>query len=132
MTRRGALTALIGALVCLGTPAFAASSPSVPRVNTAPCGGELRGTVTGAGDGLGLKQVQVVLRHDETKEVLQSRTTGRDGAFDFDGVPSGIYSLEATAPGYRRAILAPVVIRGGEARVEHLTLTPTAERPPSS
>jgi len=129
--RRAGLVAfvcLVGALVTGALPhtdAHAAPLGEPPRVETERQG-EMRGVVTSAEDGLGLRQVRLVLRRG--REVVSVLRTGKGGRFAFDSLDGGIYSIEAQAAGYLPRILAPITVRPGrDSRVEHITLTPARD-----
>lgn len=113
---------VVAALLLLvgGPPAHASPSES----------GRVHGVVTRQADGLGLSSVSVTLR-SQTLPLLEVRSTSADGAFRFDDLPAGLYSLEARADGYARATLSPVLVVPGVAVTEHLVLAPTpAPAPP--
>lgn len=124
----GLIGLIVSCLVCLGSPALAGPGPRpvIPRVETVTTG-EVRGVVTGAEDGLELRRVRLVLRQDASRKVVSIEHTDQGGEFVFDDLAAGVYSLEAQAAGYFRTIVAPVVIRTGKARIEHITLTPLGD-----
>lgn len=101
-----------------------------PQAQAAPTTGGLHGVVTGLESGLVLPQVSVILR-SETQPFLEVRHTDRDGAFQFDDVPPGLYSLEASQPGYRPAKLSPILVIPGREVTEHVVLerSPVTELP---
>lgn len=125
--RIGLLALMMSVLVGVVTPTEAPATPlpEIPRVQPQPQRGEMRGVVTRSDDGLGIREVRVVLRRDRSREVVSIERTGRGGAFTFDDLPQGVYSLEATAAGFEKQVLAPIVVKPGrEVRLEHITLTP--------
>ncbi|MEO0604797.1 MAG: carboxypeptidase-like regulatory domain-containing protein [Myxococcota bacterium] len=126
MTRRLAMLALlVSATFVFAPPTEAAPLSEAPRVDAKVRLGEMRGVVTGADDGLGIRKVKMTLRRDGTREVVSVKRTGRNGAFTFDDLPRGVYSLEATAVGFLPRILAPILVQPGkDTRVEHISLTP--------
>ena len=110
MTRRWLLIAAAAALLT-----------GAPKANAAPNTGGLQGVVTGLDNGLVLPQVSITLR-SETQPFLEIRHSGRDGAFQFDGVPPGLYSLEASQPGFRSTKLSPILVIPGREVTEHVVL----------
>ncbi|MEN0063738.1 MAG: carboxypeptidase-like regulatory domain-containing protein [Myxococcota bacterium] len=133
MVRRLGIWGLLASLwIAAAPPVFAAPLPDAPRVDAPEACGEMRGVVTGADDGLGLRKVRVLLRRDGTREVVEAQRTSRSGHFTFDEIPSGIYSIEAQAVGYIPTILAPIVIRRGKVRIENITLTPDSDGQPDT
>jgi hypothetical protein len=101
--------------------------------------GRLEGVVTGQRYGLALPAVAVTLRSwhpqvraGESLPVVEIRQTDRDGTFAFDGLPAGLYSLEATGTGQQRTTVSPVLVVPGLPVTEHLVVaeTPRPYRPP--
>lgn len=131
MARGGALlivmTVMASCLVGAEAPAHAVPRPEPARVDPTMGSGEVRGVVTGAENGLGLRRVRMVLRQNESSKIVKVKHTDKGGSFSFDDLPAGVYSLEAQAAGYYRKLVAPIVIRAGKARLEHITLTPQGE-----
>lgn len=113
---------LVGAALWLGATAPAFASPSES--------GRLHGVVTREADGLGLPSVSVTLR-SQTLPLLEVRSTSVDGAFKFEDLPAGLYSLEAKAEGFARATLSPILVVPGVPVTEHLVLAEDNPRAPA-
>jgi hypothetical protein len=53
---------------------------------------------------LPLSGVTVTLRDYDTRDIVRRMATGPDGRYGFEGVPAGVYTLEAVPPVGHRAI----------------------------
>jgi hypothetical protein len=88
--------------------------------------GQLEGVVTSVPQGLAVPNVSVTLRSainpEGTLPLIEVRTTDRDGAFRFEDLPAGLYSLEAAGVGIPYTTLTPVIVVPGVALVEHVTV----------
>ncbi|WP_432544229.1 MMPL family transporter [Kineococcus sp. SYSU DK002] len=78
-------------------------------------GGRLVGTVSAASDGSAVPEASVTLA-DEGGTVVDAATTDRDGAFAFDDLSTGRYTL--TAAGYSPVATGVDVPEGGHREVE--------------
>ena len=110
-------------LLAAATPAW--GSPSRGSAS-------LLGVVTTHDHGAALNHVSVTLRSETNHAFIQVRATGRDGAFQFDELPAGIYSIEATRAGFERATVEPILVLEGTVRTEHVTLQEADEPPQTS
>lgn len=102
-----------------------ASLWTAPSTNAAwaspPQLGQLEGIVTSVPQGLALPNVNVTLR-GTTQPVIQMRTTDRDGAFRFEDLPAGLYSLEAAGSGIPYTTVSPIIVVPGVAVMEHVAV----------
>lgn len=73
-----------------------------------PLSGAIRGTVTDKDFGVPLAQVRVTIL-----EAFLATQTGLDGAFVFERVPPGTYTVAFTRDGYQRQVVAEVVVNVG-------------------
>lgn len=129
--------ALLLALVATGfAPAAWADAggvvgdPHGEVVSEVPTRGRLQGVVTASPVGIGVPNANVTLR-STTLPWSASRTTDRDGGFEFLDVPAGIYALEADAAGLSRAEVSPILVVPGILVMESVVLVdPTVPRPP--
>ena len=119
-TRRNILKAL-GTALCLVSWGVAHASPASPATGTA----SLRGVVTHVDDGMLLHRVSVTLRSETNHGFIRVRATDRDGAFGFEELPAGVYSLEATRDGFERFTLEPLLLLDDTVRNEHISLRAT-------
>ena len=101
-TRRGLVATITTVLLATVSPAFA-SAPG-------PSGGAVHGIVTTGEGGLQLPRVSVTLRSASTGSLVRVGATDPDGAFRFDELPAGRYSLEASHPLFKRVTLDPVLV----------------------
>lgn len=83
--------------------------------------GLLEGVVTSVPNGLAVPNVSITLR-SANDPFVEIRTTDRDGAFRFDNLPAGLYSIEALGVGYRRETVSPILVVPGVAVSEHVEL----------
>jgi hypothetical protein len=83
--------------------------------------GLLEGVVTSAPNGLAVPNVSITLR-SANDPFVEIRTTDRDGAFRFEDLPAGLYSLEAWGAGFRRETVSPILVVPGVAVSEHVEL----------
>ena len=86
-----------------------------------PSRGLLEGVVTSVPNGLAVPNVSITLR-SASDPFVEIRTTDRDGAFRFEDLPAGLYSLEALGAGFRRETLSPILVVPGVAVSEHVEL----------
>lgn len=122
-TRRRVTALLIGAVTAFALTSTAEASPGSAR---------LRGVVTTEQAGLALPRVSVTLRSESHQGFIRVRATGPEGAFEFDELPAGLYSLEASHAGYKRLLLEPILVIEGSERREHLTLRESDSPRPQS
>ncbi|HHO49707.1 MAG TPA: carboxypeptidase regulatory-like domain-containing protein [Deltaproteobacteria bacterium] len=122
LTGRGMVIAMVMALG--STPIQAAASPAAEST--------LMGVVTAAEYGLSLSRVSLTLRSESNHAFIQVRATDHRGAFRFDELPAGIYSLEATRAGFERTTVEPILVLEGTTRSEHVTLQSSHTKPRSS
>lgn len=96
---------------------------AAPTAWSAPAAatGQLSGIVTGQRYGLPVASVSVTLR-SEGYRLVQVRQTDRHGAFAFEGLPAGRYSIEAVGAGLDPTGLGPVLVVPGVAVSEHLVV----------
>lgn len=113
MTRRTFIAAALALAALVSSPAHASPSAS----------GTLQGVVTGEHHGLALHRVSVTLRN-ESRTFMQVRATDRDGAFRFEDVPPGLYSIEAEQLGYDDALRSPILVLPGRELTEQVILAP--------
>ena len=92
----------------------------------------VQGVVTRASDGQLLNRVSVTLRSETQDDFIRVHATNRDGAFTFEALPAGVYSLEATHEGFERVTVEPLLLLDGAQRTEHLTLREARTRLPAS
>ncbi len=119
---------VLSAFVCLEPAGLAAPLAEAPRVATEAPVGEMLGVVSDSEDGIGIREVKVVLRRDGSRKEVSVERTRRGGRFTFHDLPQGVYSLEASAVGFLPRTVGPIVVKSGrETRVEHITLTPEPE-----
>lgn len=119
-TRRGLVATAVALLVGL-TPASVALA-------SAPAGA-VQGIVTAEAGGLQLPRVSVTLRSESTGSLVRVGATDLDGAFQFDHVPAGRYSLEASHPNFQRVTVRPVLVVDGVVRREHVALPDKTRAP---
>ena len=90
--------------------------------------GLLEGVVTSVPNGLAVPNVSITLR-STSDPFVEIRTTDRDGAFRFEDLPAGLYSLEALGVGFRRETVSPILVVPGVAVSEHVELLVPGSRP---
>ncbi|MEQ1507796.1 MAG: carboxypeptidase-like regulatory domain-containing protein [Myxococcota bacterium] len=94
--------------------------------------GMLEGVVTSAPYGLAVPNASVTLR-STANAWAEVRVTDGEGAFRFDDLPAGLYSLEAksgAAPGLLEAQVSPIIVVPGVPVSENLVLVDLAVQPP--
>jgi TonB-dependent receptor len=79
-----------------------------PAAAQGPIFGVVRGTVADRDFGVTLAGVRVTIM-----EAFLATQTGADGAFVFERVPPGTYTLAFTKDGYQRKVVAEVVVNAG-------------------
>ena len=129
-------TSILGALLGL---AFASTSEaSQPRSASpevameAPALGDasVHGVITSHSSGFSLPRVSVTLRSTTDDSFVRRGATDRAGAFRFENLPAGLYSLEASYAGYQRVTLAPFMVLDGVERKQPLSLRKLAHPVP--
>lgn len=126
-TRRALIAALATCLLTASAPAWA-SGPAAP-VGAVHATGSVHGIVTAQKAGLELPRVSITLRNQATGSLVRVGATDLHGAFRFDQIPEGRYSLEASHPGFQRVKLEPVLVVDGIVRREHVALPTKADEP---
>ena len=106
------MRAILATVLCFWST-VASASPSQ--------GGLLEGVVTSVPNGLAVPNVSITLR-SASDPFVEIRTTDRDGAFRFEDLPAGLYSLEALGAGFRRETVSPILVVPGVAVSEHVEL----------
>ena len=89
---------------------FMAANWASAQVNTA----DILGTVTDAG-GAVIPNVKVTVVNTATNDT-KTTTTGSNGDYIFNLMPSGSYTISAEAPSFKKATIALNVVSGDRAR----------------
>lgn len=75
-----------------------------------------------------MPNVSVTLR-STSLPLVRMRTTDRNGAFLFEDLPAGLYSLEAAGKGIPETVLSPVIVVPGLPVIEHLSVPTSVATP---
>src|SRR3984893_3230567 len=97
-------------LVCLSAIFCFSVDQAFAQVNTA----DILGTVTDAG-GAVIPNVKVTVVNTATNDT-KTTTTGSNGDYIFNLMPSGSYTISAEAPSFKKATIALNVVSGDRAR----------------
>ena len=74
----------------------------------------LSGTVTAIGGSVQLPGVSIIVTDSITGDVVTTTTSGNEGRFGLSDLPSGIYVVTASLPGFDPVSHAPVRVAAGE------------------
>jgi len=93
-----------------------------PAPILAAANGEIRGTVVSAAENKPVPNAVVSLQGP----IQDSKTTDQTGAFDFKGLPPGIYTLDVGKPGYASVSSSDIVLAADVVVTQRLEIAPTS------